>query len=406
MTRRRVAITGIGIVSALGVTREATWSGMLAGACGMRPVTVFDTDGYRSRIAAEVATAEIDALLSPLERRRWSRSDRFGVVAAAEAITDSGLLDGALDRRRIGVLLGAGTSDLIRNEQYQHTTTSRGIEHARPSHAWNHFSSTPVDVIAGRFGLEGLRSCVVAACASSTIAIGQAGDAVRSGRADAALAGGTDALARLTFSGFNALRLMDPEPCRPFDRGRAGMNIGEGAGILVLEEMDRAKARGAHIYGELAGYSFACEAYHPTAPEPDGQPVRSVMLAALQDAQIDRAEVEHVNAHGTATPQNDRAEARAFRSVFGARTPRVPVTSLKSLIGHCLGAAGALEAAALALTVSRGAIPPTIHHSETDPECEIDVVANTAREQRVRCGVSTSLGFGGNDAALVITSIG
>jgi 3-oxoacyl-[acyl-carrier-protein] synthase II len=405
MSRRRVAITGIGIVSALGATREATWSAMLDGGCGMRPVTVFNTEGYKSRVAAEIPAADIDASLSPLERRRWSRSDRFGVVAAAEALADSGLLDDLLPRHRIGVFLGAGTSDLIRNEEYQHTVTCRGIAHARPSQAWNHFSSTSVDVIAGRFGLEGFRSCVVAACASSTIAIGQAADAVRSGRVDAAVAGGTDALARLTFSGFNALRLMDPEPCRPFDRGRAGMNIGEGAGILVLEEMDRATARGAHIYGELAGHGFACEAYHPTAPEPDGQPVRSVMLTALEDARLDADAVDHVNAHGTATPQNDRAEARAFRSVFGERAARVPVTSLKSMIGHCLGAAGALEAAALALTVSRGAIPPTINHAETDPECEIDVVANVTREQRVRCGVSTSLGFGGNDAALVITAI-
>jgi 3-oxoacyl-[acyl-carrier-protein] synthase II len=405
MTRRRVAITGIGIVSALGATREATWTSMLAGACGMRPVTVFDTEGYRSRVAGEIAVDEIDAQLSRLERRRWSRSDRFGVVAAGEALADAGLLDDPLPRHRIGVFLGAGTADLIRNEQYQHTAACRGIAQARPSQAWNHFSSTPVDVIASRFGLEGFRSCVVAACASSTIAIGQATDAVRSGRVDAALAGGTDALARLTFSGFNALRLMDPEPCRPFDRGRAGMNIGEGAGILVLEEMDRAKARAARIYGELAGYGFACEAYHPTAPEPQGQPVRSVMLAALADARLNPDVVDHVNAHGTATAQNDRAEARAFRTVFGERAAHVPVTSLKSMLGHCLGAAGALEAAALALTVSRGAIPPTINHAETDPECEIDVVANRAREQRVRCGVSTSLGFGGNDAALVITAI-
>ena len=405
MTRRRVAITGIGIVSALGATREATWASMLAGACGMRPVTVFDTEGYRSRVAGEIAVDEIDAQLSRLERRRWSRSDRFGVVAAGEALADAGLLDDPLPRHRIGVFLGAGTADLIRNEQYQQTAACRGIAQARPSQAWNHFSSTPVDVIASRFGLEGFRSCVVAECASSTIAIGQATDAVRSGRVDAALAGGTDALARLTFSGFNALRLMDPEPCRPFDRGRAGMNIGEGAGILVLEEMDRAKARAARIYGELAGYGFACEAYHPTAPQPQGQPVRSVMLAALADARLNPDVVDHVKAHGTATAQNDRAEARAFRTVFGERAAHVPVTSLKSMLGHCLGAAGALEAAALALTVSRGAIPPTINHAETDPECEIDVVANRAREQRVRCGVSTSLGFGGNDAALVITAI-
>jgi len=405
MTRRRVAITGIGIVSALGVTREATWEGLLAGACGIGPVTVFDTEGYRGRVAAEVATPGIAARLTPLERRRWSRGDQFGVVAAAEAMEDAGLLDGRIDRSRIGVFLGAGTSDLIRNERYQHTTTSRGIEYARPSDAWNHFSSTPVDVIASRFDLEGPRSCIVAACASSTIAIGQAADAVRSGRVDAALGGGTDALARLTFSGFNALRLMDPEPCRPFDRGRAGMNIGEGAGILVLEEMEAAKARGARIYGELAGYAFACEAFHPTAPEPDGAPVRAIMLDALRDAGVDCSQVDHVNAHGTATPQNDRAEARAFRSVFGARTPDVPVTSLKSILGHCLGAAGALEAAVLALSVSRGAIPPTIHHTETDPECPVDIVANVTREQRVRCGVSTSLGFGGNDAALVIRAV-
>ena len=405
MTRRRVAITGIGIVSALGVTREATWAGLVSGACGIKPVTVLDTEGYRSRVAAEVSTPDISAWLTPLERRRWSRGDQFGAVAAAEAMDDAGLLDGRIERSRIGVFLGAGTSDLIRNERYQHTTAIRGIEHARPSDAWNHFSSTPVDVIASALHLEGPRSCIVAACASSTIAIGQAADAVRSGRVDAAVSGGTDALARLTFSGFNALRLMDPEPCRPFDRGRAGMNIGEGAGILVLEDMEAARARGAHIYGELAGYAFACEAFHPTAPEPDGAPVRAIMLNALTDAGVDPDRVDHINAHGTATTQNDRAEARAFRSVFGERTREVPVTSLKSILGHCLGAAGALEAAALALTVSRGAIPPTIHHTETDTDCPVDIVANVAREQRVRCGVSTSLGFGGNDAALVITAV-
>ena len=186
----------------------------------------------------------VEAQLTPLERRRWSRSDQFGVVAAQEALEDAGLLTDACDRLRVGVLLGAGTADLLRNEAYQHTTLFRGIQYARPSQAWNHFSSTPVDVIASRFGFGGLRSCVVAACSSSTIAISQAADAIRMGRLDAALAGGTDAIARLTFSGFNALRLMDPEPCRPFDRDRAGMNIGEGAAILVLEEMDaRAGAR-------------------------------------------------------------------------------------------------------------------------------------------------------------------
>jgi 3-oxoacyl-[acyl-carrier-protein] synthase II len=404
VSRRRIAITGIGMVSSLGATREETWRRLVAGECGIGSVTVFDTEGYRSRVAGEVATAPIEARLAPLERRRWSRSDQLGVVAADEALLDSGLLD-VVDRSRVGVVLGAGTSDLLRNEQYLHTILTRGIERARPSEAWSHFSSTSVDVLAGRFGFEGLRSSVVAACSSSTIAIGQAADAIRCGRIDAAVAGGTDALARLTFSGFNALRLMDPEPCRPFDRSRAGMNIGEGAAILVLEEMMRARARGARIYAELAGCGFLCEAFHPTAPEPDGRPVRAVVLEALRDAGIDPSSVDHVNAHGTATPQNDRAEARGFCAVFGPRASRLPVTSSKSALGHCLGAAGGLEAAVLALTIERGLIPPTIHHAETDPECQIDIVANEAREQQVRCGISTSLGFGGNDAALVMSVV-
>jgi 3-oxoacyl-[acyl-carrier-protein] synthase II len=183
------------------------------------------------------------------------------------------------------------------------------------------------------------------------------------------------------------------------------MNIGEGAGIFVLEDFHRARQRGAHIYGELAGYALGCEAFHATAPEPEGRPVAAIIAAALKDAQLDPSEVDHVNAHGTATTQNDVAEARGFRRVFGERTRNVPITSVKSMIGHCLGAAGAVEAAVLALTVARGIIPPTINHEATDPECQVDVVANRAREQRVRCGVSTSLAFGGNDAALVIRAL-
>jgi 3-oxoacyl-[acyl-carrier-protein] synthase II len=402
--RRRVAITGIGLVTGLGTSREDTWRRLVAGECAVRPLTLFDSEGYRSRVAAEVPTAGVAAQLTRLERRRWSRSDQFGVLAAREAVAEAGIAD-RYDPSRVGVILGAGTSDLLRNEEYHHTALTRGIRHARPSYAWNHFASAPVDIMAGTFGFEGLRSCVAAACASSTIAIGQAADTIRSGRLDAVLTGGTDALARLTFSGFNALKLMDPEPCRPFDRSRAGMNIGEGAAILVLEDLERARERGAAIHAELAGYSFACEAFHPTAPEPDGRPVAAIVAQALRDAQRNADEVDHINAHGTATPQNDRAEARGFAAIFGDRSTRLPVTSTKSMIGHCLGAAGGIEAAVLALTVARGVIPPTVSHEATDPECPIEIVANTAREARVACGVSTSLGFGGNDAAVVITRV-
>jgi 3-oxoacyl-[acyl-carrier-protein] synthase II len=400
-----VAITGIGLITALGATREACWDALLAGACGVRPMTAFDAAGYRSRVAAEVPMDHVRASRTPLECRRLSRSDQVGLLAAEEAVADAGLLTADLDRLRVGVMVGAGTADLIRNEEYFFAVLDRGITRARPSYAWNHFSSTPGDVIAHRFGFEGARVCFVAACSSSTIALGQAADAIRIGRLDAVVAGGTDALSRLTFSGFNALRLMDPEPCRPFDRGRAGMNLGEGAGMLVLENMDRARRRGARIYGELAGYGLCCEAFHPTAPEPDGRPVAAVIGLALADAGLPPATVDHINAHGTATPQNDRAEARGFRAVFGERLRDVPVTSIKSMIGHCLGAAGSVEAAVTALTVARGIIPPTIHHAETDPECDLDVVANVAREQRVRCAVSTSLAFGGNDSAIVIRAV-
>jgi 3-oxoacyl-[acyl-carrier-protein] synthase II len=403
--KRRVVITGIGLTTALGATREQSWRGMIEGECGIRPATVFDPAGYRSQIAAEAPMAEIDAGFTALERRRLSRGDRMGVYAATEAIDDGGLRESAVDPLRIGIFFGAGTADLLRNEEFYRTWKSAGIERARPSDVWNHFLSTPVDIIAERFGFEGPRGCVVAACSSSTIAIGRAADAIRLGRADAVLAGGTDAIARLTFSGFNQLKLMDQAPCRPFDRTRAGMNIGEGAGVLLLEDLEHARKRGATIYAELAGYALGCEAHHPTAPEPEGRPVAAIIATALADAGVNIDAVDHINAHGTATAQNDAAEARAFRRVFGDRTARIPVTSLKSMVGHCLGAAGAVEAAALTLTVARSVIPPTIHHGETDPDCALDIVANSARQQRVRCGVSTSLAFGGNDSAVVIRAL-
>jgi 3-oxoacyl-[acyl-carrier-protein] synthase II len=402
---RRVAITGIGILSGLGTTREATWDAMLQGECAIRDLTLFDTEGYRARCAAEVPAWDTDAL-TPYQRRRWSRSDQLAVLASCEALEDAGLAGAGIAPSRIGVVLGAGTGDLLRNEDYYFTMLRQGLGRTRPTWIYNHFSSTPTDVVASHFGFEGLRSCMVSACSSSTIAIGHAADAIADGRLDAAVCGGTDALSRLTFSGFNALRVMDPAPCRPFDASRAGMNIGEGAAILVLETWESARRRGAAVYAELAGYGLSCEAFHPTAPEPEGQAIAATIHAALRAAQVQPSEVDHVNAHGTATPQNDRAEARGLLRVFGERAAHIPVTSIKSMIGHCLGAAGALEAATLALTISRGVVPPTIHHDRTDTECGLDIVANTPREVPVRCGVSTSLAFGGNDAVVVMRAAG
>ena len=403
--RQRVAITGIGMLTAVGVTRDESWDNLVRGTCGIGPLTVFEKQGYRSQIAAEVPQQRLAPRLTPLQRRRWSRTDQFAVLAAAEAVTDAGIADASLDPTRVGVIIGSSTGDLFRNERYVHETIARGIEHARPSDAWNHFYSTCVDIISAEHGFEGLRSCIVAACASSTMAIGCAADAIRCGRLDAALAGGTDGLARLTFSGFNALRVMDPAECRPFDRARAGMNIGEGAAVLVLEDFEHARRRGARIYAEVAGHSLTCEAFHPTSPEPEGRAIAATMRRALENARLPADGIEHVNAHGTATPHNDRAEARGIRLVFGDRASRLPVTSVKSMIGHTLGASGGIEAAITALTIFHGVIPPTIHHAETDPDCAVDVVANDARETRVRSALSTSLAFGGNDATVVLSAV-
>ncbi len=405
MNERRVVVTGIGLLSALGTTRDDVWTGMIAGRCGIRDLALFDGTGCRSQQVAEVGSFAPDPGFSPKAWRRLSRSDQMAVLASREAIADSGILDNGLGRDRIGVVLGSGTADLLRNEEWFAEVEVAGIRRAAPAKIFGHFSTASGDVVASLFGLEGLKASVLSACSSSTVAIGYAGEAIMRGQADAMIAGASDALCRVTLTGFNALRLVDDEPCRPFCRTRKGMNIGEAAAMLVLEEMSHARRRGARIYAELAGYGMRCEAYHPTAPEPEGRAVAALIDDALRAARLSKDAIDHVNAHGTATPQNDQAEARGLRRVFGARADELPVTSIKSMVGHCLSAAGAIEAAALALSIASGVVPPTINFREADPECALHIVANDARKMRVTCGVSTSLAFGGNDAALVMRKV-
>ena len=349
MGEHRVVVTGIGALCALGTDRETIWRGLIDGRCGIGHVSLFDTTGYRSSAAAEIPNFHPERHFTPVERRRLSRSDQIAGLAATQALEDSGILETLADPTRIGVVFGSGTSDLLRNEDYLSEVRTRGIRRARPSNVFNHFSSTSMDAVGSRFGLEGLRACLVSACSSSTAAIGYAGDLIREGSLDSALCGGSDVLCRLTLSGFNSLRLVDTHPCRPFDVDRRGMNIGEAAAVLTLESLDHATKRGARIYAELAGYGLTCEAYHPTAPEPEGKAIASTIRAALRAARTNADEIDHVNAHGTGTIQNDIAEARGMRLVFGDRAKRIPVNSIKSMVGHCLGTAGAIEAATLAL---------------------------------------------------------
>ena len=392
-------VTGLGAVTSIGTSVPDFWRNLLAGVCGIRPVSLFDASSYRTQTAAEVPEIP-DEFLSPAEKRRMSRADRMGLVAAGEAVAQSGLDPAKEDPTRIGVILGGGTSGLLDSEQvYEKWLHGRK---GRPSRVLNHLPDAITDRIAQRFGLEGIKSTITTACSSAANAMGYARDVIAAGLADAMITGGSDVLARLTYGGFNSLRSVDPDPCRPFDRERRGLSIGEAAGILVFEEEEHARRRGAPILADFLGYGVTSDAFHMTAPDPSGTAGGRTVRAALEAARVDPADVDYVNAHGTATPQNDSAETAALKSALGDRAKEIPVSSIKSMIGHCLCASGAIEAVATILTVKEGRIPPTIHYENPDPECDLDYVPNEAREHPVSIALSNSFAFGGNSSVVVI----
>ncbi|MCA1581476.1 MAG: beta-ketoacyl-[acyl-carrier-protein] synthase family protein [Acidobacteria bacterium] len=395
---RRVVVTGLGAVTSIGTNVADFWSALLEGTCGIRPFSLFDPSGYRTQTAAQVLEIP-DGFLSHAERKRTSRADRMGLAAAREAIAQSGLDLAREDPTRIGVILGGGTSGLLDSEAYyeQHLHGKKG----RPSHVLNHLPDAITDRVAQRFKVEGLKSTITTACSSSANAMGFAHDVIAAGLADVVITGGSDVLARLTYGGFNSLRSVDPEPCRPFDRERRGLSIGEAAGILVFEEWERARRRGAPILAEFLGYGVTSDAYHMTAPDPTGAAGGRTVRSALAAAGVNADDVDYVNAHGTATPQNDSAETAALKMGLGDRARNVPISSIKSMIGHCLCASGAIEAVATVLTVRDGKIPPTIHYDNPDPACDLDYVPNAAREGRVDVALSDSFAFGGNSSVVV-----
>ena len=389
---RRVAVTGIGAVTSIGSNVPEFWKNLLEGRCGIGPVTLFDASTYRTQTAAEVREIP-DGFLTAAEKRRMSRADRMGLAAAGEAIAQSGLDLSREDRTRIGVILGGGTSGLLDPEEFfsQHLHGRP----ARPSRVLNHMPDAITDRVAWRFALEGIKSTVTTACSSSANAMGYAHDAIAAGWADVVITGGSDVLARLTYGGFNSLRSVDPGPCRPFDRERKGLSIGEAAGILVFEELGRARRRGAPILAEFLGYGVTSDAFHMTAPDPSGSA-----------GGVNASDVDYVNAHGTATAQNDSAETAAIKAGLGERAREIPVSSIKSMIGHCLCASGGIEAVATVLTVKDQRVPPTIHYENADPACDLDYVPNAAREADVRVAISNSFAFGGNSSVVVFGAPG
>jgi 3-oxoacyl-[acyl-carrier-protein] synthase II len=398
MGERRVVVTGLGAVTSLGKDLRTTWEGLTEGRNGIGPITLFDASGFRTKLAAEIR--ELPDGFDPALRRRLSRTDVIGLAAAAESIADAGLDLARENPERIGVVLGAGVSGLLDSESYFRDVLAKGREKARPTKVLNHPPDQTTDRIAERWGFLGPRSTITTACSSSATSLGYAADLIRHGYADVVVTGGADTFARLTHGGFNALRAVDPEPCRPFDRRRKGLSIGEAAGILVFEEEGRARRRGARIRARFLGYGVTSDAHHMTQPEPSGEAGARTLRACLQAARLNPQDVDYVNAHGTATQQNDSAETASIRRALGARADEIPVSSIKSMLGHCLCSAGAIEAVATVLTIETGVIPPTIRWEEPDPECDLDVVPNVARKSRVRAALSNSFAFGGNSTVV------
>ncbi len=403
---RRVAVTGLGVVSPLGVGTEATWSAAVAGRSGVRPIDSFDVSEYPARFAALVDGFDPAAVLDPKEARRLSRFQQFAMVAAEEAVRDSALVIDEGNADRVGVIVGSGIGGLGTMEEQSALLAERGPSRVSPFLV----PMMIVDLAAGhisiRHGARGINYAPVSACATGNNAIGEAFEAIRRGSADAVLTGSFDAgVTPLGLAGFCAARALstrNDEPqraSRPFDVARDGFVMGEGGAILVLEEWDIALARGARIRAEVVGYGASADAFHVTAPAPDGRGAARAMREALEQAGVSPGDVGYVNAHGTSTPVGDAAEAGAIRSVFGASGPAV--SSTKSVHGHLLGGAASLEAAITIRSLEEGVLPPTMNLEDVDPACDLDHVAGTARTARVDLALSNSFGFGGHNTSVV-----
>jgi 3-oxoacyl-[acyl-carrier-protein] synthase II len=399
--RSRVVVTGLGTVNALARSVPEFTAALRAGAGAIGPLTLFDPTGYRSQIAAEVAGIVAPAWLPAPLRRRVSRADLFALTATEQAVAASGL-DVAASPERVGLALGGTTGGMLRAEACLRDRIEGRIRRYRASPLLGAPISASADVVAAAFGITGPRLMLSTACSSSATALGVALDWIRLGRADAVVAGGTESLCRMTFAGFNALHALSLEPCRPFDRRRSGLSLGEGAAIVVLESAERATRRGAPVHAELVAYGTSADAHHLTAPHPDGAGAALAMRRALARAALAPEEIDYINAHGTGTPMNDAVETAAIKAVFGPAARRLAVSSTKGAVGHTLGAAGAIEALATVLALRDGFVPPTVNLEEADPDCDLDFVPQGSRPAALRFALSNSYGFGGNNTALVL----
>ena len=403
---RRVVITGMGAVTPLGNTVEESWDAAKRGVNGIGPITQYDTSDMKVKIAGEVKDLDVSKFLDKQEARKLERFTHFALIATQEAIAQSGLKIDEEDPYRCGVTISSGIGSLECIERNRDRGNAKGFDRVSPHYIPASITNSAAGNVAIAQGFKGECTCVVSACAGGTNAIGEAMRAIRHGYLDVVIAGGAEScITTLGVGGFTVMRALaesnDPDHASiPFDAEREGFVIAEGAGILVLESLDHALARGAQILGEVAGYGYTCDAHHITAPSPDGEGAAASMRNAILDAGIEPGDIDHINAHGTSTPMNEKTETRAIHEVFGADTPLV--SSTKSMTGHMLGGTGAVEAIFSALAIRDGYVPPTINIRTPDPECDVNLVANEGREADIRYVLSDSLGFGGHNASIVL----
>ena len=401
MSKRRVVVTGLGVVSSIGIGKDDFWKNLIAGKSGISEVTTIDTSRYDNHKGGEVRHFNPLNFITRRHVNDMGRASQFAVAASKMALENARLTVPKIKKGRIGVIIGTTMADIQALEEVDRHWLDKGEEDVWSTTIMKYPGNSLSDHIGYYFGINGPNYVIPTACAAGNYSIGYSHDLLRSGKVDVMLAGGSDPFSRITFTGFSRLFAMSHDRCRPFDKNRKGMMVGEGAGILVLEELEHALKRSVPIYAEILGYGLSCDAHHMTAPTQKG--ITLVMERAINNAGINKEEIDYICAHGTGTPSNDKAECRAITTVFGDSATRIPVSSIKSMLGHTMGAASAIEAISAILTIKNGVIPPTINHKEEDPEClGINCVPNKAIEKEVNLALNNSLAFGGNNACLAV----
>ncbi len=400
---KRIVVTGLGVVSSIGIGREEFWKALTAGKSGIAEISSFSTADFPTHFGGEVKNFSPEKFIDKISIKKTGRASCLAIAAAKLGVQDAGLVLDSLDSRRVGVCVGTTMGESQVLEKLNDAWIKKGVDAIDRDLICKYPANVLSLNVAAELGLSGPAYVIPTACAAGNYAIGYACDLIRKGSSDVMFAGGTDAFSRLAFTGFNRLLAIAPQKCQPFDKNRKGMIVGEGAGMVVLETLDSAIKRKANIYAEVLGYGLSCDAHHMTAPYAPG--IAKAIEKALKESGITPRDVDYINAHGTGTPANDKEECAAIKEVFKEHSKKLLISSIKSMLGHTMGAASAIEAVACCLTVKNGVIPPTINYETPDPECDIDCVPNESRKVSVNIVLNNASAFGGNNACLALRKV-